>query len=153
MTITGNKKTEVIFPSFKPSTFKRLKHGWLPVWMSDLFRTVQVEETNWRDKKVLGVNPNWRKQLVTFKSVLTWKIWKTVDSPFGCRTYTALSNLLHRQAASKLVPKLLTHEKLKRLEIQDKVFSWCSCCLLRIDKVRAKDKTCIWLSVWWKTKN
>jgi hypothetical protein len=39
--------------------------------MSDLFRTVQVEETNWRDKKVLGVNPNWRKQLVTFKSVLT----------------------------------------------------------------------------------
>jgi hypothetical protein len=42
--------------------------------MSDLFRTVQVEETNWKDKKVLGVNPNWRKQLVTFKGVLTWKI-------------------------------------------------------------------------------
>ncbi len=26
------------------------------------------------------------------------------------------------------------------------------CCLLFIDKVRAKDKTYIWVSVWWKTK-
>ena len=26
-------------------------------------------------------------------------------------------------------------------------------CLLWIDKVRAKDKTYIWVSVWWKTKN
>jgi hypothetical protein len=26
------------------------------------------------------------------------------------------------------------------------------CCLLLIDKVRAQDKTYIWLSVWWKTK-
>jgi hypothetical protein len=29
----------------------------------------------------------------------------------------------------------------------------CRRCLLRIDKVIAKDKTYIWLSVWWKTKN
>jgi hypothetical protein len=27
------------------------------------------------------------------------------------------------------------------------------CCLLWIDKVRGKDKTYIWVSVWWKTKN
>ena len=27
------------------------------------------------------------------------------------------------------------------------------CCLLWIDKTRAKDKTYIWVSVWWKTKN
>ena len=28
-----------------------------------------------------------------------------------------------------------------------------SCCLLWIEKVRDKDKTYIWVSVWWKTKN
>jgi hypothetical protein len=28
----------------------------------------------------------------------------------------------------------------------------CTCCLLLIDKARAKDKTYIWLSVRWKTK-
>jgi hypothetical protein len=26
-------------------------------------------------------------------------------------------------------------------------------CLLWIDEVKAKDKTYIWVSVWWKTKN
>jgi hypothetical protein len=39
------------------------------------------------------------------------------------------------------------------LEVMDTPSKLIESCLLLIDKERAKDKTYIWVSVWWKTKN